>query len=177
MTNPSRTVLGVTKKNQISVTLRDSYPYRFRISAFAFNGSHVGTAYTDPSGYIQDSDIFDDAGYTYAGGWITASNPADLGGGVHFSTAAGATATYSDNRAFAWITTTGPTHGSARVYIDGVLVKTVSTYSAVVHRRRVVFARYWNVFFGPPHTITIMNIATSGHPRVDVDGVAIMSEG
>ena len=121
--------------------------------------------------------ISSDAGYTYAGGWITASNPADLGGGVHFSTAAGATATYSDNRAFAWITRTGPTHGSARVYIDGVLVKTVSTYSAVVHRRRVVFARYWNVFFGPPHTITIMNIATSGHPRVDVDGVAIMSEG
>lgn len=73
------------------------------------------------------------------------------------------------------MTPTGPHHGSARVYVDGVYKKTVSTYSKTRHFRRVVWAT-WN---GPPlvgHTITIVNLATPGHPFITVDAVANLTD-
>ena len=70
----------------------------------------------------------------------------------------------------------GPDPRVSEDLLDGVYVKTVSTYSAKVHYRKVVCAKYWNVFFGAPHTIKIVNIATAGHPTGDVDGLATLVE-
>jgi hypothetical protein len=38
--------------------------------------------------------------------------------------------------------------------------------------RRIMFTRSWAT--SGPHTIRIVNLATSGHPRIDVDAFAIV---
>ena len=62
----------------------------------------------------------------------------------------------------------GPTRGSAKVYIDGTLKATVSTYAASAHSRVIVFER--SIRAGT-HRIKVVNMATPGHPRIDLDAV------
>ena len=66
------------------------------------------------------------------------SDPANYLGGSHRSTSLGDSFTYvlSFGSAAAWVTTTGPNQGSAKIYLDGVYAKTVSTYSKTTHLRR-----------------------------------------
>jgi hypothetical protein len=177
----ARSSIATTSASKVGVTLVANNAYRFGIDSFDANGKYVGSVFTDPpfDDYIQQLGLIDDtSNYGYVGTWSTRTDANNLGGSSQYSTTAGASATYATNgaRAFAWITTTGPTHGSAKIYIDGVYQKTVSTYSATVQYRRVVFARDWNEFFPPSHTIKIVNVATSGHPEVDVDAAGVLGE-
>jgi hypothetical protein len=53
------------------------------------------------------------------------------------------------------------------VFVDGVLVRTISLYRSTNLYRQVVFsARFSTV---GPHTLTIVNLRTAGHPRIDAD--------
>jgi hypothetical protein len=61
----------------------------------------------------------------------------------------------------------GPTRGSAKVYLDGTYAATVSLYSATAALRRIAYAHNWAS--QGTHTIRIVAVGTSGHPRVDVD--------
>ncbi len=57
--------------------------------------------------------------------------------------------------------------GSAAVYVDGVHRATVNTYSKTATNRTIV---YQVVLAGlTRHTVKIVNLATHGHPRIDVD--------
>ena len=58
-------------------------------------------------------------------------------------------------------------HGVARVYIDGHLVKTQNLYAGVTIRGRAVFTRVFAT--SGPHTIKVVAAGTKGHPAVDVD--------
>jgi hypothetical protein len=62
--------------------------------------------------------------------------------------------------------------GSFRVYIDNLLVKTISLYSTTTKARQVVFARSWPAYAG--HTIKVVPVGTAGHPRVDIDAFLIL---
>jgi hypothetical protein len=70
-----------------------------------------------------------------------------------------------------WYATTGPTRGRARVYIDGVAVKTVSLYrtSRKAHVPVYTFSQAAPV----SHTIRIVNLGTAGHSRVNVDAFVV----
>jgi hypothetical protein len=61
----------------------------------------------------------------------------------------------------------GPDRGQADIYLNGELVRTVNTYSAS-GSNRVIMA---NIPTDPnlQNTITVVNRATSGHARIDVD--------
>jgi hypothetical protein len=59
----------------------------------------------------------------------------------------------------------GPLQGSAKVYVDGVYQSTVSLYSSQVREHQMVWTKAWPTF--NQHTITIVNLATSGHPRLN----------
>ena len=90
----------------------------------------------------------DDGFGTYSGTWFTQTTGNALDGSLHYSTAKGASATFSAAvRTLGWITTVGPAHGSARVYVDGHLAQTVSTHATRNGYRRIAFARAW--FAGP----------------------------
>jgi hypothetical protein len=87
---------------------------------------------------------------------------------TRFATAAGATASYTfTGSGVGWVTATGPTRGSAKVYVDGVYTTTVRLYSSTTGLRRIAYAVNWTG--QGTHTIKIVVIGTAGHPRVDVD--------
>jgi len=53
------------------------------------------------------------------------------------------------------------------VYVDGVLKATVNLYASTYQAQRIVFAANWTS--NGTHTIRIVNKATAGHARIDVD--------
>lgn len=166
-------LVGTTTKTQWPIVLSECCPFNYNIEAHDANGAFVGSTQTDPPS-SQDNQYYylaDDAGsccFTYSNGWSAALNSENIDGSSHTTTTSGASVSFQAYKAVAWVTTTGPDRGSAKIYVDGTYLKTVSTYSAVKHYRRVVWAKTWGPMF-PVHTITIVNSATSGHPRIDFD--------
>jgi hypothetical protein len=71
------------------------------------------------------------------------------------------------NKHVALIMAKGPARGKASIYFDGVYVKTIDTY-ATVNTNRVVM---WDKALtgSANHTIKVVNLATSGRPRIDID--------
>ena len=104
----------------------------------------------------------------YAGTWKSAKNKYASGGSLKYTTRNGASATYTFTGAgIAWVAYRGPDRGSARVYVDGVLKKTISLYASTYSAQQVVFAFNWGTT--GVHKIKIVALGTRGHPRVDVD--------
>jgi hypothetical protein len=110
---------------------------------------------------------------TYRGTWRTLTTSSALGGTLAYASAAGASVSYAFNgSSVGWIATLGPNRGYAKVYVDGVYLKTVSLYSATYRYRRIVWTRNWTTT--TPHTLTIVVLGTAGHPVVDVDGFTVL---
>ena len=110
---------------------------------------------------------------SWTGAWQGASTAAFSAGSVRYSTDAGASfRTTFTGRGIAWVSTLGSSHGRARVYVDGVLVATVNTYSQATVHRRIVFARTWSAV--GTHTLRIVVAGTAGHARVDLDALEIV---
>ncbi len=60
--------------------------------------------------------------------------------------------------------------GKAAVYIDGRRRATVDTFDSARAHRQIV----WETGLSSgTHTIKVVNLATPGHPRIDIDGVVI----
>lgn len=78
------------------------------------------------------------------------------------------TRTYIKGQHFALIMAKGPDRGSAAVLIDGVLDETVNTYSATRQHRMLVYEAWMPE---GEHTVRVVNRATAGHPRIDIDAV------
>jgi Concanavalin A-like lectin/glucanases superfamily len=106
----------------------------------------------------------------YTGKWPTTSFAGAWGGSAKYSTAASASATFScaSCNAIAWVTDEDSQHGSAKVYVDGVLKATIGTKAASKLNRVIAYAFQWAS--DGAHTLKIVNVATAGHPRVTVDG-------
>jgi hypothetical protein len=105
---------------------------------------------------------------TWRGTWRTTTTSSASGGSLKYSTARGAVATFSFTGSnMAWVAAKGPTRGSAKVYVDGVYIRTVSLYAKTGQSRAVVFAINWGT--NAAHKVEIVNAGTSGHSRVDVD--------
>jgi hypothetical protein len=106
----------------------------------------------------------------YTGQWAVSSCACWSGGGTtRKTTQVGASVTFTGgpNRT-ALVMAKGPDRGSAKVYVNGVLRATVSTYSATKVNRAVV----WNgaTSLG---TVKVVNAGTAGHPRIDLDAVLV----
>ena len=81
---------------------------------------------------------------TFRGPWTTRYSSGYSGGSTRFATAAGATASYTfTGSGVGWVTATGPTRGSARVYIDGAYTTTVRLYASTTGLRRIAYAANW----------------------------------
>jgi hypothetical protein len=176
------TLLGHTAASMFPTTIHvGGYqigPYT--IDSFDAHGAFVGSALADPfwandfeDAYINDHGADCNSTSGFSGSWSEVMNPGNEGGSSCASTSAGDSFVFQSGIANAWVTTTGPTHGSAKVYIDGVYVQTVSTYSPTTHYRRIVWQRRFGSLGG--HTITIVNVGTHGHPRLDVDADLFLS--
>ncbi len=105
----------------------------------------------------------------YTGSWRSQTWASASGGSFRSATTAGASATYTfTGSSVGWVTSTGPTRGTARIYVDGVYAGPISLYSSTTRARWVVFARSWAT--NGIHSIRVVVVGTPGHPRVDVDG-------
>lgn len=109
----------------------------------------------------------------YAGTWATVYTNGAYGGSRRTTTARGATATFTVWGTSAVIVgTKGPTRGSADVYVDGTKITTINGYSATTKNRAVL--AYVQLGVAGAHTVVVKNLATSGHPRLDIDGMILI---
>jgi hypothetical protein len=73
------------------------------------------------------------------------------------------------NMHVALIMAKGPGRGKAAIYFDGVYATTVDTYAAVNTNRVVMWDK--GLSGTANHTIRVVNLATSGRPRIDIDAL------
>ena len=154
-----------------AVSLSRGHRYRFRVravdgvgnsSVFAYTPTFGVTAYTETNPLI-----------TYTGVWATTASADAYGGSMRGTSNKGAAATITfKGRSVAWIAPYSPLRGKASVYLDGKLVSHVDLHKAALSQRRIAFA--WNWTTSGTHTLRIVNEATVGHPRIDVDGVVVL---
>jgi hypothetical protein len=140
----------------------------------------VGAAYTiavDCGAGISTTN-FTSTGYqegaaSYSGTWRSTSFAGAWGGAARYTTAPSASATFNCSacRALAWVTDEDSAHGSANVYVDGALKATINTQSSAPLNRVIAYKFEWATT--GPHTLKIVNKATSGHTRISVDGFLI----
>ena len=138
----------------------------------------VGASYTiavDCGGGESSIENFISTGYqegsaSYTGAWHSTNFTGAWGGTASYTTAASASATFhcTSCQALAWVTDEDSAHGSAKVYIDGVLKATINTRSSSKLNRVVAYQFAWTS--NGAHTLKIVNLATTGHPRISVDG-------
>jgi GH25 family lysozyme M1 (1,4-beta-N-acetylmuramidase) len=113
---------------------------------------------------------------TYGGTWHSSSASSASGGTEKYASGKGAwVKMWFSGSSIAWVAPTGLGRGSASVYIDGVYKGTVSLYASSYHARQIVFAYNWAT--NGVHSIKIINRATSGHPRIDLDAFLRLVQG
>ncbi|HYK95647.1 MAG TPA: hypothetical protein VE011_07280, partial [Candidatus Dormibacteraeota bacterium] len=116
------------------------------------------------------------AGVTSGGTWHTAAVRAASGGSEKYTDAAGAWMKYTfTGSSIAWVATTGPTRGSAAIYIDGVYKGTINLRTSTYRQRQIVFAFNWAA--NGTHSIKIVCKGTAGHPRISVDAFLRLVQG
>ena len=161
-TTPSRSWTGTAATGH-------AYRYRVRATDKAGNVGYWTTGTTFRPVIVRDTST----AIAYGGAWAIVPDVTATNGILHATDATSARATYTfTGRDVAWVADRGPTHGSARVYLDGVLVSTVSLTTATETPRTVVFRHHWAV--SGTHRVRIVVVGTSGHPTVDVDGFLVL---
>ena len=165
------TVVGSTTSRSTtrSLTFGTTYGFRDRARDAAGNwGPFVSGAAILPLRYQDTS-----SKVTYSASWRRYSTSSASGGYTHYASRRGASVTFRfTGRAFAVIAPKGPTRGSAKLYVDGVYVSTVSLHRSSFVPRIVVAARLWST--SGAHTVRLVVSASAYHPRFDIDAFAIL---
>jgi subtilisin family serine protease len=109
----------------------------------------------------------------FSKGWKTSKSSTASGGKTRSATRRGATATFTfTGRAFAVVAPKSRSRGKVKVYVDGVLKATVNLYRSRGLAKVLVATGSWAT--AGPHTVKLVVAGTRGHPRVDVDAIAIL---
>jgi subtilisin len=166
----SSTTLGSTARStNHSFTIGKSYALRVRARDSAGNYGTWTTTTPWTASVIQDTS----SSIVRSSSWWRTTNRYMSKGSVLTASKAGRwlSRTFS-GRSVAWVALLGPGRGSAKVYVNGVLMKTVNLHRTGTHYRRVVFSKAWPA--SGTRTIKIVVVGTSGHPRVDFDALLII---
>jgi len=111
---------------------------------------------------------------TYSAGWTKQTLSGANGGSVEYATAAGKTATFTFTGVqVAWMSTQGPTRGSATVKLDSGTASTINTDTTSPHTAEIVDVA--TAAANASHKLVITVLGTSGHPRIDVDAFVVLS--
>jgi hypothetical protein len=118
----------------------------------------------------------------YNGAWSTSACNCWSGGTTQKTTQSGASAVltlpydpFGDGRDYGLgvLMARGPDRGKAAVFVDNVKVATVDTYSSSKLNRTVVWR---STTSKATETIKVVNLATPGRPRVDVDAFILLQK-
>ena len=162
---PWKTIASSVFDTSYDTSMAGGHSYSYRIRAYD-NAGHRRTSDASPSQRfhaVQDTS----ASVHFAGTWHRASPSGASGGSLHYSTDTGATSSLQfTGRSIAWVAPRSPSRGSAKVYIDGTYVTTVSLNGSPAVRA-VVFAKRFAAV--ATHRIKVRVLGTPGNPRIDVD--------
>jgi hypothetical protein len=140
----------------------------FRYGARATDGAGNVSGWAGGAPFIARRTQQSGPGTTYQGRWQTDAIGSASGGSLAFSSVAGARMTFHfTGSSVAWVASRGPHLGSARIAIDGNQPRTINLHAAASRHRAIVFARRWAG--NGEHTLTITNLGTAGHARIEVD--------
>lgn len=106
----------------------------------------------------------------YTGKWYTFTAGTYLGGSATATSVKGAAATYTfTGKQVAWLSRTGPTMGTARVYVNGALVASVNLYAATQQDKQLVFSRSWST-----SATRTVRIVVTGTKRITLDQLFVL---
>ncbi|MFL6057264.1 MAG: N-acetylmuramoyl-L-alanine amidase [Actinoallomurus sp.] len=126
---------------------------------------------TATSSATRTTSLRSDSSSSRTGTWKTTTNSQYLGGTGIYSSAKGATASWTvTTRSVALIDKRATTSGKYYVYVDGVYVATVDTKASSSLYRQIQWTRTWST--SSRHTIKIKVAGTSGRPTIALDGLA-----
>jgi hypothetical protein len=147
--------------------------YQYQVDVTDCDGGTTGWVAGHSFGYNLLQESASQWQYSPTTAWKTAACTQCSAGSALYTTTKNATATLTLNAAYnvGLVMETGPTRGSANVYVDGKLT-VVDTHASTVGYRLVVFKAGWATF--GPHTIQVNNLATAGHNRIDIDAAAVL---
>ncbi len=112
-------------------------------------------------------------GISYKGPWQTATVPSYFGGATAYTTARGASATFTfTGRSFGLIGRLYRDRGAFQVVVDGQTMGVVDQYSKQKQYKYVVYAQSWAK--RGEHTVRIVALGTAGRPRVDIDAFIVI---
>jgi subtilisin family serine protease len=166
-----KTQVSSTTSRSTDRTLALSTTYAFRVRAFDLGGNWGPYAIgpnVRASRYQESTSLA-----TYGGTWGTSKDSSWSGSRTRYARRAGASVTFRfTGRAFAVVAPKGPSRGAFKLYVDGVLVGTVDLHRSKTLARVLVATRTWSSTAA--HTVKLVVIGTSGHPRIDVDAFLVM---
>ena len=167
----SQSLAGPLSTSQ-GAALRFGTRYRYRVTATdgAANASaHVmGPAFRLRRAQEDGSEI------RYSGRWLRVHDDSASDAALAYSTADGARASFSfTGHSVSWVAVRGAARGKAAVYVDGKFAARIDLHSSTRKAKQVVFAR--SFADGGSHHMSIVNLGTAGHSRVDLDVLVTMA--
>jgi hypothetical protein len=109
----------------------------------------------------------------YNGTWSLVRTSTASNGRLHASTRAGASVEFKTTaRTIAIVGRKRTGNGRAKIYVDGVYVKTIDFYRSSTQSKVVVFNQSWPT--NGLHSVKLVVVGTSGRPRVEVDAFPIL---
>jgi uncharacterized repeat protein (TIGR01451 family) len=156
--------------HSVIIKLAPGHKHQFRVraedNAGNWSGWHRGTAFKLKARQETAAPL------DFTQSWKLRDLSGAYGGQVKRSGGTGAHVGYAfTGRGIAWVSTMGPTLGSATVFVDGSEVATISLHRASKRTRMVVWRMNWTT--SGSHTVKIVVDGTAGHPLVEVDAFAV----
>lgn len=168
--------------NRFSIALSESEPRAFQIDSYDAGGVFVGSTFAPDETFGDHFNIVDDDEHepwlwSFTGDWTKSQRSGAYRGGVAWTTTAGDSAHFGAVTAhsFGVVVTKGPAFGSATVYLDGQPAGTIDCHAATLRKRKIaiVFSPD-RAGFDSQHDLTIVNLATPGHPRLEIDAMTML---
>jgi hypothetical protein len=165
------TVAATTTATHLSKGLTPGHTFQFKVTATDNAGNTSAAAVGQVYKLIAVQE--NKSAITYSTGWTRQKLTGSYEGYVDYATAAGKTATLSfTGIQAAWVSTDGPTRGSASVKLGSGTAKTINTHTTSVKTAHVVDVVTTTE---GAHKLVVKVLGTSGHPRVDVDAFIVLS--
>lgn len=153
--------------------LGPGHTYQFEATA-TDNAGNISTA---RAGVVYKLSLFQEnaSAIKYSAGWTRQTLSGANGGSVDFATAAGKTATLTfTGFQVSWMSTQGPTRGSATVKLDSGTAATINTHTTSPKTAEIVDVV--TAAANGSHKLVVNVLGTSGHPRIDVDAFIVLSK-
>jgi subtilisin family serine protease len=157
-----------TPNRYVDRSLTIAVPYEVEIFARDAGGNE--TSFVLPVRLVRSQESTGAAVYT--GSWHQVSSSTASNTGLRYSTRIGDRVTFSfTGKAVALVAPRSSGRGTAQIFIDDVLVTTISLYSTSSQARRVVFSAAWPD--AAVHTLQVKLAGPASRPRVDVDAFLV----